>query len=242
MILRFVRDDPMTFHPAVAYSVKMPRDRNFTWLVICQHIELSLKYSKSIACSAQSFIDVVVPRRPECMMTHAVDAIGAAGAILTTICWVPQAVKIIRERETRAISLPGTTCARSACCSGWSMGSPYVDGPLIGSSIVTFAMTATIWCSKSATADRTASGEHAHRLAVEKGADIVHHAGEESPVVLRGDIAEVRREHDIVELAQGMIERQRLDIKDVKPGAGDAFVAQARRSGPLRRRSGRARC
>jgi len=37
-----------------------------------------------------------------------VDAVGAAGAVLTTVCWVPQAIKIIRERETRAISLPGT--------------------------------------------------------------------------------------------------------------------------------------
>ena len=38
-----------------------------------------------------------------------VEAIGAAGAVLTTVCWVPQAVKIIRDRDTRAISLPGTT-------------------------------------------------------------------------------------------------------------------------------------
>ena len=37
-----------------------------------------------------------------------VDAIGAAGAVLTTLCWVPQAIKIVRERDTRAISLPGT--------------------------------------------------------------------------------------------------------------------------------------
>jgi MtN3 and saliva related transmembrane protein len=38
-----------------------------------------------------------------------VDAIGAAGAVLTTLCWVPQTVKILREREARAISLPATT-------------------------------------------------------------------------------------------------------------------------------------
>ena len=29
-----------------------------------------------------------------------VDAVGATGAILTTVCWVPQAVKIIRDRDT----------------------------------------------------------------------------------------------------------------------------------------------
>ena len=42
------------------------------------------------------------------MAPAVVDAVGAAGAALTTLCWVPQAVKIIRDRETRAISLPGT--------------------------------------------------------------------------------------------------------------------------------------
>ena len=42
------------------------------------------------------------------MAPAVVDAIGATGAILTTICWVPQAVKIIRDRDTRAISLSGT--------------------------------------------------------------------------------------------------------------------------------------
>jgi MtN3 and saliva related transmembrane protein len=79
------------------------------------------------------------------MMTQGlVDAIGATGAALTTVCWVPQAMKIIRERETRAISLPGT----SLCVLGvllWLVyGVAIVDGPLIGSSIITFAITATI--------------------------------------------------------------------------------------------------
>jgi len=37
-----------------------------------------------------------------------VETIGALAAILTTLCWVPQALKIVRDRETRAISLPGT--------------------------------------------------------------------------------------------------------------------------------------
>jgi MtN3 and saliva related transmembrane protein len=37
-----------------------------------------------------------------------VDATGMIGAVLTTVCWVPQAWKIIRSRETQAISLAGT--------------------------------------------------------------------------------------------------------------------------------------
>jgi len=79
------------------------------------------------------------------MMTPGlVDAIGATGAILTTLCWVPQALKIIRERETRAISLPGTTLCVLGVLLWLIYGLAIVDGPLIGSSIVTFAMTATI--------------------------------------------------------------------------------------------------
>jgi MtN3 and saliva related transmembrane protein len=72
------------------------------------------------------------------------DAIGAGGALLTTVCWVPQAVKIIRERETRAISLSGTTLSTIGVLLWLVYGLAIVDGPLIGSSIVTFAMTATI--------------------------------------------------------------------------------------------------
>ena len=34
-----------------------------------------------------------------------IDVIGIAG---TTLCWLPQALKVIREKETRALSLPAT--------------------------------------------------------------------------------------------------------------------------------------
>jgi len=73
-----------------------------------------------------------------------VDAIGAAGAALTTLCWIPQAVKIIRERDTRAISLPGTMLCVLGVLFWLVYGLAIVDGPLIGSSVVTFAMTAFI--------------------------------------------------------------------------------------------------
>jgi MtN3 and saliva related transmembrane protein len=73
-----------------------------------------------------------------------VDAIGATGAVLTTVCWVPQAMKIIREQETRAISLPGTMLCVLGVLLWFVYGLAIVDGPLIGSSIVTFAMTAII--------------------------------------------------------------------------------------------------
>ncbi len=77
-----------------------------------------------------------------------VDAIGATGAVLTTVCWVPQAVKIIRDRETRAISLPGTLLCVVGVLLWLVYGLAIVDGPLIGSSLVTFAITATILALK----------------------------------------------------------------------------------------------
>lgn len=74
----------------------------------------------------------------------AIEAIGAAGAILTTVCWVPQAIKIIRERDTRAISLPGTMLCVLGVLLWLVYGLAIVDAPLIGSSVVTFAMTSII--------------------------------------------------------------------------------------------------
>jgi MtN3 and saliva related transmembrane protein len=73
-----------------------------------------------------------------------VDAIGTAGAVLTTVCWLPQAVKIIRERDTRALSLP-TNAAFSLGVLLWLVyGIALVDWPLIWSSAVTFALMAVI--------------------------------------------------------------------------------------------------
>jgi len=78
------------------------------------------------------------------MPSGLVEAIGAAGAVLTTLCWVPQATKIIRERDTRAISLPGTTLCVIGVLLWLIYGLAIVDAPLIGSSLVTFAMTSII--------------------------------------------------------------------------------------------------
>ena len=73
-----------------------------------------------------------------------VDAIGATAAVLTTLCWVPQAIKIIRERETRAISLPGTMLCVVGVLLWLVYGVAIVDGPLISSSVATLAITAVI--------------------------------------------------------------------------------------------------
>jgi len=78
------------------------------------------------------------------MASAMVDAIGATGAVLTTLCWVPQAVKIIRDRETRAISLVGTALSALGVLLWLLYGLAIIDGPLIASSVVTFALMALI--------------------------------------------------------------------------------------------------
>lgn len=77
-----------------------------------------------------------------------VEAIGALAAILTTLCWVPQALKIVRDRETRAISLPGTMLCVLGVLLWLIYGVAIADAPLIGSSAVTFAITAMILALK----------------------------------------------------------------------------------------------
>jgi MtN3 and saliva related transmembrane protein len=78
------------------------------------------------------------------MPSAVVDAIGVTGAVLTTVCWLPQTMKIIRERETRAISLAGTALSVLGIFLWLIYGVAIVDGPLIASSVVTFALTAVI--------------------------------------------------------------------------------------------------
>jgi MtN3 and saliva related transmembrane protein len=92
---------------------------------------------------AQIHVDNVKPKI-RMLTPPLVDAIGASGAILTTICWVPQTVKIIREREARAISLPATTLCALGVLLWLVYGLAILDAPLIGSSIATLAMTLMI--------------------------------------------------------------------------------------------------
>src|SRR5215217_5728485 len=66
--------------------------------------------------------------------------------------------------------------------------------------------------------------QHSYRLAVEEATDVFDDAVEIDAVVLLRDIAEMRREHDIVELAKRMIERQRLGVINVKARARDLLV------------------
>jgi MtN3 and saliva related transmembrane protein len=73
-----------------------------------------------------------------------VDLVGMTGAVLTTVCWLPQAIKIIRSRETSGISLAGTVAFTVGIAFWLVYGLALVDWPLITSNIVTLALMLVI--------------------------------------------------------------------------------------------------
>jgi len=77
-------------------------------------------------------------------MSPVIDVVGAAGAALTTLCWLPQAVKVVRDKETRALSLPATAAFTVGILLWLIYGLAIGDWPLIGSNALTLAPLAAI--------------------------------------------------------------------------------------------------
>ncbi|MFI4961328.1 MAG: SemiSWEET family sugar transporter [Hyphomicrobiales bacterium] len=77
-----------------------------------------------------------------------IDVVGASGATLTTLCWLPQALKVIREKETRALSLPATVAFTLGVVLWLIYGLAIGDWPLIGSNAVTLALMLPIVAMK----------------------------------------------------------------------------------------------
>lgn len=70
--------------------------------------------------------------------------IGYVAAILTTLSFVPQAIKIIRSKDTRGISL-GMYAVFTVGVAFWlAYGVVLGSWPMILSNIVTFALAMTI--------------------------------------------------------------------------------------------------
>ncbi|HEY1474695.1 MAG TPA: SemiSWEET transporter [Pseudolabrys sp.] len=77
-----------------------------------------------------------------------IDIVGVTGALLTTLCWLPQALKVIRERDTRALSLVATAGFTAGVALWLVYGLAIGDWPLIGSDAVTLALMLPILASK----------------------------------------------------------------------------------------------
>ena len=77
-----------------------------------------------------------------------IELIGVSGAALTTLCWLPQALKIIREKETRALSLPATLAFTLGVGLWLIYGVALNDWPLIGSNAITLVLMSVILAMK----------------------------------------------------------------------------------------------
>jgi MtN3 and saliva related transmembrane protein len=82
------------------------------------------------------------------LLTRLIDLTGALGALLTTLCWLPQALKVVREKETRALSLPATVAFTLGVALWLVYGLAIDDWPLIGSNAATLALMAPILAMK----------------------------------------------------------------------------------------------
>jgi MtN3 and saliva related transmembrane protein len=80
--------------------------------------------------------------------TPLIDAIGVSAAILTTLCWLPQALKVFRDKETRAISLPATLTLNTGILLWLIYGIGIGDWPVIGANAVSFVLMTAIIAMK----------------------------------------------------------------------------------------------
>jgi MtN3 and saliva related transmembrane protein len=77
-------------------------------------------------------------------MTIGLETIGSFAAACTTLCWVPQAAKIIREKQTQGISLI-TQAVFTVGLALWLIyGLFLMNWPLILSNAVTLIFSAAI--------------------------------------------------------------------------------------------------
>jgi MtN3 and saliva related transmembrane protein len=72
------------------------------------------------------------------------ESVGSLAAVCTTLCWLPQAVKIIRERRTEGISL----VTQSVFTIGTALWAVYGlllnNRPVLFANLVTLAFALTI--------------------------------------------------------------------------------------------------
>ena len=72
------------------------------------------------------------------------ESVGDVAAICTTFCWVPQALKIIREKRTEGISLV-TQCVYTLGIALWAAyGLLLNDRPILYANIVTLIFSMAI--------------------------------------------------------------------------------------------------
>ena len=77
-----------------------------------------------------------------------IETICMLAALATTMCWVPQAVRILRTRDTSAISLWMQAAMTGGIFLWLVYGVLIADWPLISSNLVTLLLVSAILCLK----------------------------------------------------------------------------------------------
>lgn len=81
-------------------------------------------------------------------MSLAVELIGGTAAVITTLCWVPQAIKVIRTRDTRSLSLVMYLMLAVGIVLWLIYGVLIWSWPLIGANVVTLGLVSVILSMK----------------------------------------------------------------------------------------------
>ncbi len=81
-------------------------------------------------------------------MSLAVEAVGGIAAVITTLCWVPQAIKVIRTRDTRSLSLVMYLMLACGIVLWLAYGLLIGSWPLIGANLVTLVLVGIILAMK----------------------------------------------------------------------------------------------
>ena len=78
----------------------------------------------------------------------AIHWIGGAGAALTTICWLPQAVRVVRTKDTQAISLATNLIFATGILLWLIYGIAIGNWPLIAANAISMLFTLVIIAMK----------------------------------------------------------------------------------------------
>lgn len=82
------------------------------------------------------------------MSPATIELLGFAAAVLTTLCWLPQAARVIRTRDTHAISLWTQGMFATGILLWLVYGLALMSWPLIAANSLTLVLTCVILAMK----------------------------------------------------------------------------------------------
>lgn len=77
-----------------------------------------------------------------------IEVLGGLAAALTTLCWLPQMIKVLRDRDTSGLSVTTFATLVSGLALWLAYGVMIQSWPLILANAVTLALNATILAVK----------------------------------------------------------------------------------------------